>query len=830
MPKGLKIFLIVLLVIFSIGASVFIYVYQNIDQLKKYAITEVNTFLKAELTAENIDVKIWNTFPKVSLALNEVRLSDPLQSNHSLLLAKHVYLGFDVYDILKENYRINFIELDSGTIQLYSDAAGRSNFDIIKDNTSEPNTKKPFSFELKKLSLLRMQVSFTNAANGFKVNSYLNEANFSGKFSDEKFNLSIALDGLAKEVNTGALAIIQDKSISMETELAVNQIQQKYELIKGDFKLNKLVLALTGWVQTGKKQDQINLEFKAKTLSIQDLLSTLPIQMPASIKEYQSKGDVFFEGSVIGISSPTKKPKIALNFGVNNGSLLEPTTKMQLQNISLKGSFSNGSSGRMEEARFDIPNFSASLPGSQIAGSLSVNNLQNPLVALQLNGNADLASLNAFFHWEDVSSLLGSASFGLNLTGQKTNDTWNWKSAENTGNVSMQISELKVSYLTKPLQNMKVDVLVKGGDLQLNQLKLTIDKSDMAITGNIPRFMDIFFQENNLVQANLQLQSNYLNIAHLLIYDSSDPREANEKPINYLIQAKVFANQLVYEKFVATQCKGNLTCKPNYISFQETSLQTAKGSFAGSGEFFESDKQFILNSKSDCKGIDLGELLLAFDNFGQQEVTHKNLFGSLSASAEYRIVWDQNMNFLPEKLVMIAEMSLKNGSLVQYQPLQSLSKFIDVNELNNIKFSELKNTFTIKNKLLTIPAMDIKSNACNLQIAGNHSFENILDYRLKVSLSELLAKKRKAKPSEFDEEDTKTRGINLYLSIKGPANKLKFEFDKRGAKEQLKQDIKVEKELIKEILKQELGIKKDSSLKKLEKKNENYNELEFEEN
>jgi hypothetical protein len=126
--------------------------------------------------------------------------------------------------------------------------------------------------------------------------------------------------------------------------------------------------------------------------------------------------------------------------------------------------------------------------------------------------------------------------------------------------------------------------------------------------------------------------------------------------------------------------------------------------------------------------------------------------------------------------------------------------------------------------------MDIKSNAFNIQIAGNHSFENVLDYKLKVSLSEILAKKRKVKTNECEEEDTKTRGINLYLSIKGPANNLKFEFDKKGAKEQLKQDIKVEKEIIKEILKQELGIKKDSSLKKLEKKNDNNDELEFEEN
>jgi hypothetical protein len=70
----------------------------------------------------------------------------------------------------------------------------------------------------------------------------------------------------------------------------------------------------------------------------------------------------------------------------------------------------------------------------------------------------------------------------------------------------------------------------------------------------------------------------------------------------------------------------------------------------------------------------------------------------------------------------------------------------------------------------------------------------------------------------------------MYLRIKGPIDKLTYEFDRKGAKAQLKQDVKQEKEAIKEILKQEFGIKKDTSLKKIEKKNDNNDELEFEAN
>ena len=90
MPKGLKIFLITLLIIFTLLGSIFIYAYQNIDALKKYALQEVNQMLNAELTAQSIDVTVFNTFPKVSLALNEVRLEDPMHKG------KYVWPSSDV--------------------------------------------------------------------------------------------------------------------------------------------------------------------------------------------------------------------------------------------------------------------------------------------------------------------------------------------------------------------------------------------------------------------------------------------------------------------------------------------------------------------------------------------------------------------------------------------------------------------------------------------------------------------------------------------------------------------------------------------------------------
>jgi hypothetical protein len=124
--------------------------------------------------------------------------------------------------------------------------------------------------------------------------------------------------------------------------------------------------------------------------------------------------------------------------------------------------------------------------------------------------------------------------------------------------------------------------------------------------------------------------------------------------------------------------------------------------------------------------------------------------------------------------------------------------------------------------------MDIKTNAISLSISGTHTFENYLDYHLKITLSELLNKKRKVTENEFGEESDAPGKVNLFLSIKGPANNLKFVYDKKAVRAKIAADLKKEGATIKEIIKSEIGFTKDTTIKQSNKKDGNNDELEFE--
>ncbi|MCC7050809.1 MAG: hypothetical protein IT239_03400 [Bacteroidia bacterium] len=129
--------------------------------------------------------------------------------------------------------------------------------------------------------------------------------------------------------------------------------------------------------------------------------------------------------------------------------------------------------------------------------------------------------------------------------------------------------------------------------------------------------------------------------------------------------------------------------------------------------------------------------------------------------------------------------------------------------------------------------MEIKSSALNISLAGTHTFDQFLDYYFKVGLRDLLASKAKKKKEnqEFSEYEEKEKQINLFIHVKGPIDNLKFMYDRKGFKDQLKQEISNEKNTVKALLKQEFGLfKNDTSIKSLNKKNLPPIEIEWEEN
>jgi hypothetical protein len=277
-------------------------------------------------------------------------------------------------------------------------------------------------------------------------------------------------------------------------------------------------------------------------------------------------------------------------------------------------------------------------------------------------------------------------------------------------------------------------------------------------------------------------------------------------------------DSLTYKKHTASNIEGRLIYKPGLLSFKSFYLNSLDGNISGDCFLSKGNrKSFVSRGSFNFEGIDIHKAFVSFNNFGQSFIIEENLAGSISGKLSLLMPLDSLLNPIIKATTGEGKFVVTNGSLINFEPVKSLSSFIEISELEKIKFSRLENDFYIKNNYIAIPQMDIRSSASDFYVSGKHDFDNKYEYHVKMYLSELLSKKtkkRKTKSEEFGaiEEDGLGR-TSVFLKITGTGEDIKVGYDLKAASGNIKKSLKTEKESLKSILNKEYGwYKKDSTI------------------
>jgi len=214
------------------------------------------------------------------------------------------------------------------------------------------------------------------------------------------------------------------------------------------------------------------------------------------------------------------------------------------------------------------------------------------------------------------------------------------------------------------------------------------------------------------------------------------------------------------------------------------------------------------NSSVNFRDIDINSAFLSFNNFSQSFILAENLKGSVSG--RNKMLMDLDSFLLPaySSISSVGQFSIINGELINFEPVKSMSKFIDISELENIKFSKLENEYFIANETFAIPQMEINSSAVDLGISGKHLFNGNYEYHVRLFLSQILSKKapRKSPNNEFGiVEDDGYGRTSLFLKLTKEGDKETVAFDMAATKADVKESLRDEKKSLRTILNEEYG-------------------------
>jgi hypothetical protein len=327
------------------------------------------------------------------------------------------------------------------------------------------------------------------------------------------------------------------------------------------------------------------------------------------------------------------------------------------------------------------------------------------------------------------------------------------------------------------------NVHLENDVIKIKNLSGNLGNNDFKLNGTY------YLKENsNFHQFNFQ--SKKLNINEIINYnippvaekiDHDAGTNIFEKPFpNLILNTKI--QELTYKNFYLTNIRGEAKVKANHmVNINKLQFESADGLVDISGYFNGSNPNKIyLNPDIKLQKADLDKIFVKFDNFGQDRMISENIHGILTGRITGQILLHKDLTPIAHQSDIQMDVSIENGRLDNFAPMQALSSYFGDKNLNRIKFDTLENRFNLKNGQLSFPNMTINSTLGYIEVSGSQTIDMNMDYYIRVPLK-LVGKAAfnklfKQSPKEIrpDQEDEliikdpnkRTRFINIRIEGK----------------------------------------------------------------
>ncbi|MFY8004241.1 MAG: AsmA-like C-terminal region-containing protein, partial [Chitinophagaceae bacterium] len=241
---------------------------------------------------------------------------------------------------------------------------------------------------------------------------------------------------------------------------------------------------------------------------------------------------------------------------------------------------------------------------------------------------------------------------------------------------------------------------------------------------------------------------------------------------NLVLRLKV--KNFAFKKYKLADIIGSLNVKENhYIHTNKLQFKTAGGLVEIKGYINASNPQQIyLNPYLKFQQVDMDQLFIKLDNFGQDMLVSDNVHGLLTGKIKGIIKLHTDLTPILNKADLQMDFRLENGRLDNFAPMQVLSGYFGNKNLNRIRFDTLENRFLFKNGQLSFPNMHINSSLGYIELSGTQHIDKHMDYYIRVPLklvgNAAFNKLFKRKPTDIspDQEDE--------LIIKDPTRRTRF--------------------------------------------------------
>ncbi len=417
MKKFLKIFFISLgsnLGVLLVAVSILVWLVFTPERLTPVVRKQAAEYISCKSELGSVELTFFSTFPEFGLKVNGLTLINPVNGSVSdTLIRVDELVGIvDARALWKKNDIILVgLEMNGGSVNIYSDSLGNTNYNILyPDTLAKPTDNQeaelPYidikNFRINDMNLhyadmslkintlihnlvvnLQGVVSHDSIKGNVKLSTSMLSLQYAGdSLSTEIHDLDAVINGMIRKDNINGHVMLNSPSLSLEyvgekylhqasvhldIPADISLSRQIIKLTDATAKVNDLKLLLSGTVENDTLNKAINpdLTFKVESWQVSDILALVPPSYNTYFKGIDAGGLLSSEGSIRGRYDVSHIPLLNVHVVYEKGTLKYPGLSVPLHDIfgdlDINTDFKSDSLSTVR-----INRFTARTPGSVI--------------------------------------------------------------------------------------------------------------------------------------------------------------------------------------------------------------------------------------------------------------------------------------------------------------------------------------------------------------------------------------------------------------------------------------------------------------------------------
>lgn len=804
MHKYLKYTIRSVAILIGIFLVLYIVAYIYVSVNKKAIIVQVTEQISEKLdgtvTIGNVDLSFVRTFPQISVLLTKVAIKDTMYSTHkhAFFTADKLYARISVFQIIVKKDPLTGIRVDDGNLYIFTDTTGYSN-NYLLAGKKQPAATRPTAAKKIILDDIRLN-NFHITMDNRKVDKLLDfeveklDCDIRDRDSTLRFRIKneVLIKSLAFNLKKGSY--VKGHTFEGSFDLFYNLRNQQLYFDDIPVKIGSHPFNLTGKFNLNKTPD-FTLTVNTKKLDVKLGRSFLPEKVALAVSLVSLDKPIDVKAVITGPLTPGE-PLVNVDW-VSSEKNTVSTPFFTFHNCTFTGGYTNelipGLPRKDPNSRIRIHNFSGDYEGIPLrSDNIFIDDLVFPMINLDLKSAFSLTILNNVLQNNSLTLSEGNAELNVTYRGPLAKNS----NANTFINGTLKIKDGLLLYTPRniALKNCNGSIVFQNTDVIVKDISTNVQGNSIVMNGSIKNLPSLIKTNPGKITLDWNVYSPELNLATLTSLLKKRSRVASANAGNGKlkqtasriddmleqsnVQLNLKADKLIYKKFTASNVKASIGMVQDSWNLNNVSLQSGGGAMQIKGYIREKNAQLQeVKVAVNIDNADVNKIMYAFNDFGQNGISYKNLAGRLTSDIDVKMDIDRDLTGTPSNMEGVVNLSLKNGALLDYEPIKKLQNFLFKNRnFEQIKFAELKDKLEIKNGDITINRMEIQSTALTLFVEGIYSMKGNTDLSIQVPLRNLKKRDENYKPENVG-ADAKG-GTSVFVRGRpGEDGSIKFKYD-----------------------------------------------------